>query len=231
MATPGKGEQAQQLLPGYASDTPPPTVNPSYQQYTAYPQNAYAPANNAYVPQQQSQTQAALTEDDDQQDAASDDGYNAPGIPKEYLNVSLAILANLLSSQCILFQLDFEKCFQEHKSTETVQPIKKVIGFIFKYTKLVVYNILVIVFGFLFAFNWAIIYGIVVFTLTWIWSPVQRLTLITIHFLLPLTTETLRALLYPLADAIGRIFRQIRVKASFGGGLNLQGLAGRTESV
>ena len=70
---------------------------PSYQQYTSYPQNAHAPPtnyNNAYYlpPPQQ------LT--DDQQDVASDDGYNAPGIPKEYLNVSITILANPLSSQC-----------------------------------------------------------------------------------------------------------------------------------
>ena len=79
MATPGTGE--------------PPVMNPpSYQQYTSYPQNAHAPLtnyNNAYYlppPQQLA---------DDQQDVASDDGYNAPGIPKEYLNVSLAILANL----------------------------------------------------------------------------------------------------------------------------------------
>ena len=230
MTTPGKEEQAQQVLPGYTSDAPHVT-NPSYQQY-AYSQDAYAPAN---VAQQRNQTLlATLTEDDDQQDAASDDGYNAPGIPKEYLNVSFASLANLhakLTLMYISFQLDFEKCFQEHKSTETIKPIKKVIGIVFKYTKLVVYNILVIVFGFLFAFLWAITYGIVVFILTWIWSPVQRLTLITIHFLLPLTTETLRALLYPLADAVGRIFRQIRVKASFDGGLNLQGLAGRTQNV
>ena len=139
----------------------------------------------------------------------------------------------MLSSQCILsvFQTDFEKCFQEHKSTETFKPIKKAIGFIFKYTKLIVYNILVIVFGFLFAAIWAIIYGIHLFILIWIWSPLQRLTLITIHFLLPLTTETLRAVLYPPADAIGRIFRQIRIKASFSGGLNLQGIAGRTQNV
>ena len=78
MTTPGKGEH---LLPGYTSDAPH-VMNPSYQQYT-YPQNVYA---HAYVAQQRNQT--LLTEDDDQQDAASDDGYNAPGIPKEYLNVS-----------------------------------------------------------------------------------------------------------------------------------------------
>ena len=91
MTTPGKEEQAQQVLPGYTSDAPHVT-NPSYQQY-AYSQDAYAPAN---VAQQRNQTLlATLTEDDDQQDAASDDGYNAPGIPKEYLNVSFASLANL----------------------------------------------------------------------------------------------------------------------------------------
>ena len=120
---------------------------------------------------------------------------------------------------------------EEHKSTETVKPVKKAIGLIFKYTKLFVYNILAILFGFLLVVLWAIIYGILAFILSFIWSPALRLTLLSIHAWSPLIKETLQALFYPLADAAARTFRQIRVKASFDGGLNLQGIAGCNQNV
>ena len=118
-------------------------------------------------------------------------------------------------------QLEFDKCFQEHKSTYTIPLVYKVIGYVFKYTKLVVYNIFVIIFGFLFAFLWALIYGIVVFVLSWIWSPALRLTLLTVNAILPAVTEPLRALFMPLVDVSARFFRQIRIKLSLDGGLVL----------
>ena len=97
----------------------------------------------------------------------------------------------------------------------------KAISFVFKYTKLVVYNIFVVIFGFLFAFFWAFIYGIIVFILSWIWSPALRLILLMINAILPLVTEPLRALFSPLVDVAARFFRQIRIKLSLDGGLVL----------
>jgi len=95
------------------------------------------------------------------------------------------------------------------------------IGYVFKYTKLVVYNIFVIAFGFLFAFLFAFLYGLTSFILSWIWSPSLRLTLLTVNAVLPVVTEPLRALFLPLVDVSARIFRQIRIKTTLDGGLLL----------
>ena len=96
-------EKVQQLPPVYASDAPPvppPAVNPSYVQQHQYPQTGYVSANSAYVPPSQSQWSQpptphipgpAAAQQDDTQDAASDDGYTTPGIPKEHLNVSFVL--------------------------------------------------------------------------------------------------------------------------------------------
>ena len=96
-----------------------------------------------------------------------------------------------------------------------------VLSYAFKYTKLVVYNILVLFFGLPFAILWAFIYGIIVFVLSWIWSPVLRLTLLAFNAVVPLCTEPFQAMFSPLVDVSARFFRQIRIKLSLDGGLVL----------
>ena len=126
-----------------------------------------------------------------------------------------------LSYFCSL-QLDFENCFQDHTTTRAIPPVNKVLATIFKTTKLVMYNSLVILFGFPLAFFWAMGFGCLAFIFTWLWSPILRSLLMTIHVVMPLYTETTRSLFYPIGDTLGRVFRQIQIKASLDGGLNIQ---------
>lgn len=114
-------------------------------------------------------------------------------------------------------QLEFDACFHEHKSTKTWPPLHLVTGVMYKYTKLVVYNIFVILIGFIFAFIWAIINGINAFIHVWLWGPALKLTLLWIYAVTPLVTVPLRAICTPLFDVLARIFRQIHVQANLTG--------------
>ena len=100
--------------------------------------------------------------------------------------------------------------------------INQALDKVFTITKLMMYNLLVILIGFPTAFFWALGFASIAFFCTYILSPFIRMILIFVHVIMPLATETTRSLLYPLGDAIGRIFRQIQIKASLDGGLNIQ---------
>lgn len=115
--------------------------------------------------------------------------------------------------------MKFESCFHENKSTSTIRELYKGLGVMFHYSKLVVYNFFVITLGFIVAFIWAVIAGFVAFYVNFVWSPSLRLALLLVASILPLATEPLRVLLSPFADAIARVFRQIRVNATLDGGL------------
>ena len=92
-------------------------------------------------------------------------------------------------------------------------------GYIFKYTKMIFYNILVFIFGFLLSFVWGLILSIISFTVTWLWNPGLKSMLLVISATLPAVTEPLKALFTPLVDVQARVFRQIRVQAWLNGGL------------
>ena len=117
------------------------------------------------------------------------------------------------------FQVEFDSWFEENKSTRTIPVVYLINGYIFKYTKLFIYNFLVILFGFLFSFIWAILMGTTSFLLSWIWSPVLKSSILLISAIAPIMTESLRAFLTPLVDVHARLFRQIRVKGWLNGGL------------
>lgn len=120
-------------------------------------------------------------------------------------------MESIESSLILVFQLDFNACFFEHKSTSTITPVYKVYGYVFEYTKLIIYNILVFVLGVPFAVFWGIIFSLVSFILTWIWNPVLKLSLLLIGVTMPSVTEPLKALFGPLVDVQARIFRQIHI--------------------
>ena len=61
--------------------------------------------------------------------------------------------------------------------------------------------------------------GFCAFYVNYVWSPSLRLALLLVASMLPLVTEPLRVLFSPLADAVARVFRQIRIKATLDGGL------------
>ena len=132
-------------------------------------------------------------------------------------NTTQIVMMKRLFHPFFFLQLDFEACFHEHKSTKTWPPLHLVTGLMYKYTKLVVYHIFVILIGFVFAFIWAIINGITAFIHVWLWGPALKLTLLWIYAVTPLVTVPLRAIFTPLVDIQARIFRQIRVQANLTG--------------
>ena len=91
------------------------------------------------------------------------------------------------------------------------------VGLIYKYTKLTIYHIFVILIGIPMAILWAIINGIVVFTIVWLWGPAIKLVVLAVYAAAPAFTSPIQAVLAPLADVIARIFRQIRVRANING--------------
>ena len=72
-------------VPVYQQYTaPPPVLNPSYQKgYQQYQTPEHASAALAEVEREKTE------------DVTSDTGYDTPGIPKEFLNVSLALQQNV----------------------------------------------------------------------------------------------------------------------------------------
>ena len=140
------------------------------------------------------------------------------------LEISLQLIHDDLYAHFVLFfhaffQLEFDSCFHEHKSTRTIPIVYKINGYIFKYTKLFFYNFLVILFGFFLSFLWAIVLGITSFVLAWIWNPGLKALIIVVSTTLPAVTEPLKALFTPLVDVQARVFRQIRVQGWLNGGL------------
>ena len=88
---------------------------------------------------------------------------------------------------------------------------------IYRYTKLIVYHLFVVLFGFIFIIFFAIINGITAFVHVWIYGPLAKFILLWMYAFMPLITEPLRAFLTPLVDVSARIFRKIRIQANVTG--------------
>lgn len=116
-------------------------------------------------------------------------------------------------------QLEFEDCFEEHNKTKTFAALYKVLGLVYKYTKLVLYHIFVIVIGIPLMFLWAIINGIMVFVLVWVWGPALRLIITVVYSTAPAFYVPVQAILSPIIDVFARIFRQCVIKGKLSGGL------------
>ena len=116
-------------------------------------------------------------------------------------------------------QLEFEAVFKEHKSTRTIPLVYKAYGYVFKFTKLILYNLFVIIFGIPLAILWGLQLSLIVFVVTWIYHPGLKIVLLVVNATLPIVTEPLRALFTPLVDVLARVFRQIRVNTTVNGDL------------
>ena len=95
----------------------------------------------------------------------------------------------------------------------------KINGYIFKYTKLFVYNFLVVLLGFFLSFLLAIVLGVASFVLAWMWNPGLKALMMALGAILPVITEPMKVFLTPLVDVQARVFRQIRVQGWLNGGL------------
>ena len=116
-------------------------------------------------------------------------------------------------------QLEYDACFHEHKKSKTIRQVHDVLEFIYKWIKLITYHFFVFLIGIPLMIVWAFLNGIMAFIYSWIWSPVLRLSIFWLAAAMPLVTMPLVAIFKPLADVIGRMFRQIRIKADLNGQL------------
>ncbi|XP_019857380.1 PREDICTED: uncharacterized protein LOC109585694 [Amphimedon queenslandica] len=119
-----------------------------------------------------------------------------------------------------LLDLDFKTVFYEHQSTPTIPQVYAIYNKVFHFTKAIVYNGLVLIFGIFITLVWAFLASILAFVTTWVWWPIMRSALFVSGATIPAVVEPMKAFLTPLADVHARIFRQIRINATFNGGFN-----------
>ncbi len=116
--------------------------------------------------------------------------------------------------------MEFDDCFEEHHKTKTFSALYKVMGLVYKYTKLAIYHFFVIVVGIPLMFLWAIVNGIMTFVLVWMWGPALRLTVTLVYSVAPTWYVPVQAILTPIVDVFARIFRQCVIKAKLNGGID-----------
>lgn len=124
-----------------------------------------------------------------------------------YYSYIMPAKADVCSFIYFYTQLDFEECFNEHKSTRTFLQLHTFLSLTYKYTKIVIYHILVIIVGIWFAIAWAVINAAVAFFHAWVYGPMLKLMLIIVYMLNPLYSVPVRVLLRPPVDTIGRLCR------------------------
>ncbi len=127
---------------------------------------------------------------------------------------------------CFVFlQVDFEDVYMEQKNTKIFPPLYRILGLIYKYTKLILYHILVVIFGIPLMILAALINGGLVFLLVWVWGPMLRMALISLLAVIPIITVPYVAFYSPIADVVARIFRQCRFRVDLNSALgrNLPG--------
>ena len=89
-------------------------------------------------------------------------------------------------------------------------------GAVYKYTKLIIYHILVILTGIPVALIWGLSSGCTVFSLVWLYQPWLRVFVTCVYACAPLFTAPMQATLTPLIDVLGHICQQIRIKSCMG---------------
>ena len=117
--------------------------------------------------------------------------------------------------------MEFEDCFEEHNKTKTFAGLYKVLGIVYKYTKLVLYHIFVILIGVPLMFLWAIVNGIMAFILVWVWGPALRLLVVVVYSVAPAYVVPVQAIFSPIVDVFARIFRQCVIQAKMSGGMEI----------
>ena len=100
-----------------------------------------------------------------------------------YYSYIMPAKADVCSFIYFYTQLDFEECFNEHKSTRTFLQLHTFLSLTYKYTKIVIYHILVIIVGIWFAIAWAVINAAVAFFHAWVYGPMLKLMLIIVYML------------------------------------------------
>jgi hypothetical protein len=108
----------------------------------------------------------------------------------------------------------------EHEGTKTIPALYDILGLSFKYTKLVLYHILVILVGIPLTILWALTNGLTAFMLVWMWGPLLRFLIVWFYaFIVPAVAIPVTALLSPYVDVMARLLSKIKVTANVNGSL------------
>ena len=110
-------------------------------------------------------------------------------------------------------QLEFEDCIDKHPNTLIIPKLNHFLSLSYKYTKLVAYCIFLIVVGVPLTFVWGCVNGSTVFCCMWVWSPILKLILLSVHSCAPAIVVPIQVLCAPIVDVAARIFRQVRLQA------------------
>jgi len=113
---------------------------------------------------------------------------------------------------CVLLQLDFSNVFTEVEDTYTRSEFREAQQAIYKYSKLIYYNILSIFIGIPLSLLWGLIGALVMFILVWWVNPIIKLSYVTLYPLVSAGyTMLVSPWLVPLVDTFGRLLRQIHI--------------------
>lgn len=110
-------------------------------------------------------------------------------------------------------KLEFEDCIDKHPNTLIIPKLNHFLSLSYKYTKLVVYCIFLVVVGVPLTFVWGCINGSTIFCCMWVWSPILKLILLCVHSCAPTIVVPVQVVCGPIVDVSARIFRQIRFQA------------------
>lgn len=133
--------------------------------------------------------------------------------------------------QLSFYQMEFEDCIVEHPHTDVLQKLTRhYLALCYKYTKLVVYIILLILVGVPMTFVWACVNGSAVFCCMWVWGPALKLVTLCVHSCAPAIVLPVQVICGPVVDVLARILRQIRMQAIILGEPSLEKFTARIQN-
>ena len=126
--------------------------------------------------------------------------------------------------------MEFEDCIEEHPHTKVLPKLTNFLGLGYKYTKLVVYCILLILVGVPMTFVWACVNGSAVFLSMWVLGPFLKLFTLCIHSCAPVIVTPVQVVCTPIVDVFARYLRQIRLQAILLGKPSLDKIASQIQT-
>ena len=134
------------------------------------------------------------------------------GLKNEVIGLKLALVLYLPLAVLVLLQLDFDDVFTEEKDTTTRSEFKEAQQAIYKYSKLIYYNILSIFIGIPLSLMWGFINASALFVIVWMIYPTIKLAYVVLYPMIGgAYTITCSSWWAPFVDTCGRLLKQIHV--------------------
>lgn len=126
--------------------------------------------------------------------------------------------------------MEFESCIEEHPHMQVLPKLMHFLSLSYKYTKLVVYCIFLILVGVPMTFVWGCVNGSTVFCCVWMWGPTLKLIKLTVHSCAPAIVVPVQVICTPIVDVFARMLRQLRLQAIILGQPTLEKFTSRIEN-